>query len=147
MSSPNLQLTHTQAASSSRDWIQGATTITRNNVLIEQQMGLNPDPLLGEMMLSPEHTERCFSHSLSTTGSPLYSKPSVDKLKMFCQVCSWETIQVLQSIAPQKHTQLLDPHIPPLGVGLSVSATVIISNANTNNFSNCAPCVPSPAVS
>lgn len=42
--------THTQAASSSGDWIQRATTITRNNVLIEQQMGHNPNPLLVEMM-------------------------------------------------------------------------------------------------
>lgn len=41
--------THTGTASS-RDWIQGAATTHRNNVLIEQQMGHNPNPLLGEMM-------------------------------------------------------------------------------------------------
>lgn len=37
--------------SSSTDWMQAATTtITRNNVLIEQQMGRNPNLLLDEMM-------------------------------------------------------------------------------------------------
>lgn len=39
------------SSSSSTDWMQTATTtITRNNVLIEQQMGRNPNLLLDEMM-------------------------------------------------------------------------------------------------
>lgn len=49
MSWPDLQHPHAEAASS-REWIQRAKTINWNNVLIEQQMGHNPNPLLDEMM-------------------------------------------------------------------------------------------------
>lgn len=154
MSWPDLQHPHTQAASS-RDWIQGATTITRNNVLIEQQMGHNPNPLLDVMMVRAHNILRGVFHIPLARQVVLYiASPTLTNSKCFakCASVAYSSAELWGHPGPpQKHShtaspKLPDPHTLPLGGSLSVSVPVIISNGNTNNFSCWAKCVPSPAV-